>query len=104
MKAQSSVRVSPNEPPLLRADRGGIAVLTLNRPKSRNALSEAMLAAVAGELTAIAQDGTVRAVVVTGKGPAFSGGHDLKELTARRSDPDHGRGYFQHIMATCSSM
>jgi enoyl-CoA hydratase/carnithine racemase len=38
------------------------------------------------------------------KGPAFSGGHDLKELTARRSDPDGGRAYFRHIMLTCSAM
>ena len=37
-------------------------------------------------------------------GPAFSGGHDLKELTARRADADRGRAYFRHIMLTCSAM
>lgn len=89
---------------LLREDLGDIAVLTLNRPQSRNTLSEAMLAALAGELTRLADDRSIRVVVLTAKGPAFSGGHDLKELTARRSDPDGGRGYFQHIMQVCSAM
>jgi enoyl-CoA hydratase/carnithine racemase len=79
-------------------------MLTLNRPRTRNTLTEAMLAALGDALTAIAKDRSVRAVVLTAKGPAFSGGHDLKELTARRSDPDHGRGYFRHIMLTCSTM
>jgi enoyl-CoA hydratase/carnithine racemase len=83
---------------------GGIAVLTLNRPKSRNTLSEAMLAALASEFSAIAKDRSVRAVVLAAKGPGFSGGHDLKELTAHRSDKDRGRAYFHHIMTTCSAM
>jgi enoyl-CoA hydratase/carnithine racemase len=108
MKAQSSARASAravvDDIPLLRENAGPVAVLTLNRPKIRNTLSEAMLAALAGELTAIAKDRGVRAVVLTAKGPAFSGGHDLKELIARRSDADHGRAYFRHIMLTCSAM
>jgi enoyl-CoA hydratase/carnithine racemase len=91
-------------PVLLREDIAGVAVLTLNRPKSRNTLSEAMLAALASEFSAIANDRAVRAVVLTAKGPGFSGGHDLKELTARRSDADRGRAYFQHFMTTCSAM
>jgi enoyl-CoA hydratase/carnithine racemase len=43
-------------------------------------------------------------VVLAANGPAFSAGHDLKELTARRSDPDRGRDYTRHIMTTCSTM
>ena len=89
---------------LVRESAGNVAILTLNRPKIRNTLSEAMLAALGNELTAIAKDRAVRAVVLAATGPAFSGGHDLKELTARRSDPDRGRGYFRHIMLTCSAM
>lgn len=106
MEAQSSARAHAvaTEPVLLREDVDGIAVLTLNRPKTRNTLSEAMLAALGDGLTAIAKDRAVRAVVLTAKGPGFSGGHDLKELTARRSDPDGGRAYFRHIMLTCSAM
>ena len=46
----------------------------------------------------------MRAVVLAAEGPAFCAGHDLKELTARRSDADGGRDYFRHIMTTCSAM
>ena len=109
MKAQTSSRAAAAPtvaagPALLRDNIGSIAVLTLNRPRTRNTLTEAVLAALADQLTAIAKDRAVRAVVLTARGPAFSGGHDLKELTARRSDPDRGRAYFRHIMLTCSAM
>ncbi len=90
---------------LLREDlAGGIAVLTLNRPQTRNSLSEAMLEALGDALTAIAHDRTVRVVVLAANGPAFSAGHDLKELSAHRADADRGRGYFKHIMTACSAM
>ena len=102
--ARAATRASAAEPVLVRESAGNIAILTLNRPKTRNTLSEAMLAALGNELAAIAKDRAVRAVVLAATGPAFSGGHDLKELTARRSDPDHGRAYFRHIMLTCSAM
>jgi enoyl-CoA hydratase/carnithine racemase len=90
--------------PLLREDDGGIAILTLNRPEARNSLSEALLAAMANALTAIAADPSVRVVVLTGNGPVFSAGHDLKELNASRSDPDRGRRYLAHIMQACSAV
>jgi enoyl-CoA hydratase/carnithine racemase len=104
MTVQPSPRPIAPEPPVLREAIGTVSVLTLNRAETRNTLSEAMLAALADELGAIAADRSVRAVVLTAKGPAFSGGHDLKELTARRSDPDRGRAYFRVIMRTCSAM
>jgi enoyl-CoA hydratase/carnithine racemase len=44
----------------------------------------------------------VRAVVIAANGPAFSAGHDLKELNAHRSAEDRGRTYFKHIMSLCS--
>ena len=89
---------------LLREDMGGVAVLTLNRPQSRNSLSEAMLEALGDALTAIAHDKRVRVVVLAANGPAFSAGHDLKEITAHRGDADRGRAYFKHMMTTCSAM
>src|ERR1700676_5093787 len=82
---------------LLREDAGPIAVLTLNRPEQRNSLSEAMLAALAETFAAIAGDRDVRAVVLAGNGPVFCAGHDLKELTARRADPDRGRAYYADL-------
>jgi enoyl-CoA hydratase/carnithine racemase len=91
-------------PLLLRADSDRIATLTLNDGSRRNPLSEAMLAALSGELKALAQDKTIRAVIITANGPVFSAGHDLKEMTARRSDADRGRAYFSDILGRCASM
>jgi enoyl-CoA hydratase/carnithine racemase len=89
---------------LLREDVASVAVLTLNHPQSRNSLSEAMLEALGDALTAIAHDDTVRAVVIAANGPAFSAGHDLKELSRHRSDADRGQAYFKHMMTACSTM
>jgi enoyl-CoA hydratase/carnithine racemase len=106
MNAQTSTaRTAPAPPPvLLREDVGNIAVLTLNRPQARNSLSEGMIAALADTLAALGTDTAVRAVVLAANGPAFCAGHDLKQLTARRSDADRGRDYFRHIMERCSVM
>lgn len=82
----------------------GVLRLTLNRPKARNALSEAVLAALQGALDAAKTNDAVRVIVIAGNGPAFSAGHDLKEVSARRQDDDRGREYFQWLMATCSSV
>ncbi|MET0970167.1 MAG: enoyl-CoA hydratase [Tardiphaga sp.] len=89
---------------LLRDKSGDIAVLTLNRPAARNSLSEGLIAELHAALTVVATDRAVRAVVITANGPAFSAGHDLKELTARRADADGGRAYFAHMMSICSAM
>jgi len=83
---------------------GNIAVLTLNRPQARNSLSEAMLAGLSRELDSLAADKRIRAVVLAAHGSAFSAGHDLKELTAHRADPDGGRSYTRHIMERCSAL
>ena len=105
MNAQSSAaRTVASEPVLLRETNGPIALLTLNRSTARNSLSEALINALSDAFTAIAADKAIRAVVLTANGPAFCAGHDLKELSSRRSDSDGGRGYFAHIMTTCSAM
>jgi enoyl-CoA hydratase/carnithine racemase len=91
-------------PPVLREDLGEIAVLTLNRPRARNALSEEMLAALREELAGIAGRDRVRAVVIAANGSAFSAGHDLKELTAHRSDADGGKAYTRQLMKSCSAV
>jgi enoyl-CoA hydratase/carnithine racemase len=91
-------------PVLLRERDADIAILVLNRPQARNSLSEALLNALSAAFAEIANDKTIRAVVLAANGPAFCAGHDLKELTARRGDADGGRNYFRHIMTTCSAM
>ena len=100
----AAAKTAPSTLILLREDIAGVAVLTLNDPETRNSLSEAMLEALGDALTAIAHDKSVRAVVLAANGPAFSAGHNLKELSRRRSDEDGGRAYFKHMMTTCSIM
>jgi enoyl-CoA hydratase/carnithine racemase len=103
MTAPSTSRAADAPAPeLLLEYHSDSAVLVLNRPQTRNSLSEAMLTALSNALTEIAADKTVRAVVIAANGPAFCAGHDLKELTSRRSDPDGGRAYFRYMMSLCS--
>lgn len=85
-------------------DDHGILRLTLNDPRRRNALSEAMLTRLGAAFAAAGADAAVRVVVLAANGPAFCAGHDLKELTAGRAAPDGGRAYFARIMALCSGV
>jgi enoyl-CoA hydratase/carnithine racemase len=89
---------------LLREDRGAVRLLTLNRPDARNCLSEDLIAALHAAIGAAGAEDAVRAVVITGAGTAFSSGHDLRELTAHRNDPDRGRAYFAKIMGACAQL
>jgi len=82
----------------------GILRLTLNDNARRNALSEAMLAALTDQIAKATERADVRVVVLAAQGPAFSAGHDLKELSAHRTGPDGGRDYFTHIMNSCSNL
>src|SRR5947207_12042612 len=104
MTAQATQFASHPVSALLREDIGAIAVLTLNRPAARNSLSEGLIAELHGALKDIHDDKSVRGVVIAAHGPAFSSGHDMKELTARRADADRGRAYFAEIMNACSAM
>ena len=61
-------------------DRGHVRVLTLDRPERRNALSSALQADLIEALLRAVEDGDVRAIVLTGNGPAFCAGFDLKEI------------------------
>jgi enoyl-CoA hydratase/carnithine racemase len=79
---------------------GPLGWLVLNRPEKRNALSREMMSEVLTKLDAIAEDETIRVLVVRGNGPIFSAGHDLKEIADDRDDLHHIRGIF----ATCKRM
>jgi enoyl-CoA hydratase/carnithine racemase len=104
LMSQTARAATPLSPILLRETLERVAVFTLNRPEARNSLSEGLIAQLHAALGEIHDDPNVRAVVIAASGPAFSAGHDMKELTARRTDADHGRAYFAEIMTTCSAM
>ena len=104
MTSQTARVSAPQSSILLREMVGSVAVLTLNRPEARNSLSEGLIAGIDAALREIHDDARVRAVVIAANGKAFSAGHDMKELTARRVDADRGRAYFAEIMTACSAM
>ena len=93
-----------SDTPLLREDAGGIATLTLNAPQYLNALSDAMLAALASELGAIAANPAIRVVILRANGKAFCAGHDLKEMQAARAAPDKGAAYFADLFQRCAAV
>lgn len=84
---------------LQRTDRNGAVYLTMNDPDKMNALSEDMLTALQAQLDLIAEDPSVRCVVLSGKGKGFCAGHDLKQM---RANPD--RAYYQTLFRRCSTM
>jgi len=87
-----------------RSSEGAVARLVLSRPEKRNSLSRAMMAALDDALSQAAQDPALRVVVIAAEGPVFSAGHDLKELTAHRADPDSGREFFAATMEQCARL
>jgi enoyl-CoA hydratase/carnithine racemase len=95
----SAVLQASNEPVLLRRDAGGIATVTLNRPKQYNALSEELLTELQSALDSIGKDPSVRVVVIAGNGGAFCAGHDLKQM---RANPK--KAYYEKLFAQCSKV
>lgn len=89
---------------LERCDTGAVARLTLNAPDRLNSLSDEMMAALQSELDAIAEDPSIRAVIIAGAGKAFCAGHDLKQMTAGRAAEDGGKAYFANLFARCTQL
>src|SRR4030095_14951054 len=88
------------KPVVLRTqDERGVVSLALNRAHTFNALSESMLAALQLEFDAIAEDESVRVVVLAAEGKAFCAGHDLKEMRAKPS-----LEYYERLFSQCSEM
>jgi enoyl-CoA hydratase/carnithine racemase len=91
-------------PPLLPSRADGVLTITMNRPEARNALSESLMRALQLTLDEAFDDTAVKVIVLAAKGPAFSSGHDLKEMTAHRNDPDRGLAYYRQLFEQCSRL
>jgi enoyl-CoA hydratase/carnithine racemase len=91
--------LSSELPLLFERDARGVVTLTLNRPQSFNALSEAMLEALQSALARVAADEEARVVVIGATGKAFCAGHDLKEMRAKPS-----LDYYEKLFAQCGRM
>lgn len=87
-----------------RTDAGAIATLTMTQGARLNALSDGMLDALQKAFDAIAQDDSIRVVVLCGEGKAFCAGHDLKEMQAARTADDKGAAYFKDLFDRCARL
>ncbi len=88
---------------VLQERNGAVLRLTLNNPPA-NVLSIALMEALSAALDAAAADETVRVVVLASGGNLYSAGHDLKEMTAHRSDPDGGRAFFEKTLRMAADL
>jgi enoyl-CoA hydratase/carnithine racemase len=77
-----------------------IGWLTLNRPEMRNALSLEMIDSVRGALDEVEKDPRISILVIRGNGPAFSAGHDLREMTRKHES----LGELREIFTACNKM
>ena len=75
-----------------------IAILTLNHAEKRNALSHDMLWQLRGQFNGLAVQHAVHVVIVRAAGPAFSAGHDLRELVGGKE------GQYQELFALCAEV
>lgn len=96
---ETATAVKPDTALLQRSDEGPVAILMLNRPRQFNALSGALLESLQAALDGLARDERVRAVILTGAGPAFCAGHDLKEMRALPSQAE-----VEALFARCSAV
>lgn len=82
----------------------GIGKLTLNRPDSLNAFNEKMTAEIQFALKSLSSDESIRCVAVTGRGRAFSAGHDLKEIAPGSSFSDSLKRRYNPIIRLITNM
>ncbi|MBS1825207.1 MAG: enoyl-CoA hydratase [Acidobacteria bacterium] len=83
---------------LLEARDGGTAIVTLNRPQRRNALSLGLMLELVDCLEGIGRDPSVRAVILNASGPVFSSGHDLGEMTGGTVNE------YRHLFDVCTRL
>jgi enoyl-CoA hydratase/carnithine racemase len=81
---------------------GGAAIVTLNRPERRNALSLRMLQELTACFRGLGEDAQVRAVILRANGPVFCAGHDLSEMVGK--DPAFYRQLFEACTAVMETM
>lgn len=96
--------MSSNDPYVLESGRDGVRRLSLNRPGQRNPLSDAMMLALQAALDRAVADEAVRVIILAAQGPAFSAGHDLKEMRQHKSDPDKGADFFARLFERCGRL
>ena len=87
-----------------RIDDGAISRLLLNQPSRLNVLSDDLLNTFQEELIRVGKSKNIRCLIISGAGNGFCAGHDLKEMTKKRQNPDGGVAYFRDLFIRCSKM
>ncbi|XP_017267115.1 enoyl-CoA hydratase domain-containing protein 3, mitochondrial [Kryptolebias marmoratus] len=87
------------EPLTLRQENNGIRRIILNNPKKRNALSLSMLDSLRENILTDVDNEGLRVIIISARGPVFSSGHDLKELTSAQ-----GREFHTKVFDTCTKV
>ena len=87
-----------------RIDDGAISRLILNQPSRLNVLSDELLNTLQEELSNVGKSKNIRCLIISGAGNGFCAGHDLKEMTNKRQNPDGGVSYFRDLFVRCSKM
>jgi enoyl-CoA hydratase/carnithine racemase len=87
-----------------RIDDGAICRLLLNQPSRLNVLSDDLLNTLQEELSSVGKSKNIRCLIISGAGNGFCAGHDLKEMTNKRQNPDGGVSYFRDLFVRCSKM
>ena len=77
----------------------GIKKITMDSPKTRNSLSLEMIKRLQSEISSDKNSLDLRCIVISGEGPAFSAGHNLKEMTFKE-----GRAYHEEIFKSCNDL
>src|SRR5579884_3004128 len=82
---------------------GPVLRLTLDRPRRRNALSRGLIRALTEQVTAVAEGGETRVIVLAGEGPVFCAGADLTEFV-EAGDPERLRADADALTALLAAM
>src|SRR5881628_1613183 len=83
---------------ILVGEDAGLAIVTMNRPERRNALSEAHMTELTRAFRTLGEAGEARAIVLAAAGPVFSSGHDFADMVERDLDG------MRRLLATCTEL
>jgi enoyl-CoA hydratase/carnithine racemase len=104
-RANMGAQAEQTSPYVLSELKGQVLWLSLNRPAQRNPLSSQMISALSDSLALAADDPAVRVVVISGTGPVFSAGHDLREMGQREGESrDERMARIHSILEDCARM
>ncbi len=98
-QAQSTHLNQSDEALVLRQDKDGVSYLILNRPKAYNALSLACMQELIHQLGLLADDKSIKVIVISGSGKGFCAGHDLREMKEGGTE-----GFYQETFSTCADL